>query len=171
MAADWDKLADYYAKDKHVMIADVDCTAAGKSLCDKNSVQGFPTIKYTDSTGQLQDYQQGRDYDSLLKFAKENLKPACSIVDRANCSEDDIKRIEKFEKLTIKEAEAFVADSKTKADKAEETFKTEVAKLQAAFEKLQSHKSTALDDIKKSGIGLLKAVLEQKRKKDTPDEL
>lgn len=28
------------------MIADVDCTAEGKSLCDEQGVQGFPTIKY-----------------------------------------------------------------------------------------------------------------------------
>jgi len=72
------------------LIADVDCTAAGKPLCDANGVKGFPSIKYGDPTD-LQDYQGGRDYDSLKKFAEENLKPMCSPANLDLCDEGDRK--------------------------------------------------------------------------------
>ena len=42
---DWDALGDVYEDSKTVVIADVDCTAAGKSLCEKFGVKGYPTIK------------------------------------------------------------------------------------------------------------------------------
>lgn len=32
-------------KSATAIIGDVDCTAAGKPLCDANGVRGFPTIK------------------------------------------------------------------------------------------------------------------------------
>merc|ERR1711879_75883 len=54
------------------LVAYVDCTAGGKDLCDKNGVRGYPTIKYGDP-GDLKDYNGGRTYDDLKKFADENL--------------------------------------------------------------------------------------------------
>ena len=57
--------------------ADVDCTAAGKPLCDSNGVKGFPTIKYGDPAD-LQDYKGGRDLKSLKAHAEEKLVPMCS---------------------------------------------------------------------------------------------
>merc|ERR1740117_1526593 len=59
------------------LVGDVDCTAAGKPLCDSNGVRGFPTIKFGDPSN-LEDYKGGRDFDALSKFASENLKPVCS---------------------------------------------------------------------------------------------
>merc|ERR1712151_208996 len=56
------------------LIADVDCTAAGKPLCEANGVQGFPTIKWGDPSN-LEDYDGGRDYDSLKKFAPRISSP------------------------------------------------------------------------------------------------
>jgi len=45
MKPDWDALGSEYADSKTVVIADVDCTAAGKPLCEKYGVRGYPTIK------------------------------------------------------------------------------------------------------------------------------
>ena len=41
------------------LIADADCTADGKPICDANGVKGFPTLKYGDPND-LQDYQGAR---------------------------------------------------------------------------------------------------------------
>ena len=38
MKPDWDALGDEYADSKTVIIGDVDCTAAGKPLCEKLSL-------------------------------------------------------------------------------------------------------------------------------------
>ena len=48
----------------------------GGGLCDSNGVRGFPTIKWGDPSS-LEDYDGGRDYEALKKWAKENLKPMC----------------------------------------------------------------------------------------------
>ena len=41
----WDSLAQEYKNSDKVVVADVDCTAEGKDLCERFGVQGFPTIK------------------------------------------------------------------------------------------------------------------------------
>merc|ERR1711924_170527 len=70
----WDQLMDEFSSSTTSLIADVDCTADGKPLCETHGVQGFPTIKHGDPAD-LQDYSGGRDFDSLKKFAEENLGP------------------------------------------------------------------------------------------------
>jgi len=45
MKPDWDALGDVYEDSKTVLIGDADCTAAGKSLCEKHGVRGYPTLK------------------------------------------------------------------------------------------------------------------------------
>lgn len=50
MAADWEKLAEEIT-DPNVMIAEVDCTAEdSEQVCDENGVEGFPTLKFGDSS-------------------------------------------------------------------------------------------------------------------------
>ena len=41
MKPDWDALAKEYEGSDKVLIADADCTAAGKPLCDKMGVRGL----------------------------------------------------------------------------------------------------------------------------------
>jgi len=67
---------DEFADSPKALVADVDCTAGGKDLCEKNDVRGYPTIKYGDP-GDLKDYQGGRSFEDLKKFAEENLGPTC----------------------------------------------------------------------------------------------
>eukprot|EP00932_Pfiesteria_piscicida_P002812 SRR837773.12734.p3 GENE.SRR837773.12734~~SRR837773.12734.p3 ORF type:complete len:127 (+),score=80.09 SRR837773.12734:199-579(+) len=58
------------------LVADVDCTTEGQPLCEKYGVQGYPTIKYGDPED-MKDYQGGRSFADLKKFAEENLGPTC----------------------------------------------------------------------------------------------
>jgi len=93
----WDKLGDEYADSSSVIIADVDCTVeGGKELCAKYEVRGYPTIKYFvggDTEGK--DYQGGRDFDSMKRFAEEEFTK-CNALDPVDCSEKEIKYIAKF---------------------------------------------------------------------------
>ena len=69
MKPDWDSLGAKFKDSKTVVIADVDCTAGGKSLCDEKGVRGYPTIKYynpPDEEGE--DYKGGRYLAALTKF-------------------------------------------------------------------------------------------------------
>merc|ERR1711998_129073 len=75
------------------LVADVDCTADGKDLCETHGVQGFPTIKYGDPSD-LKDYSGGRDFDSLKKFADESLGPQCGPEHMDLCDEKMKERME-----------------------------------------------------------------------------
>ena len=52
-----------------VLVADVDCTAAGKALCSQHSIRGYPTLKHG-KPGSLKDYKGGRSLEALKKFAE-----------------------------------------------------------------------------------------------------
>jgi len=166
----WDKLMKVYKGHASALVADVDCTAAGKPLCDSNGVKGFPTIKYGDP-GALEDYKGGRDFDALKKFADENLKPMCSPANLDLCDDDKKKEIEDLMKLSDAELSSQIEAGDKKIADAESHFKSEVEKLQAAYQKLMSDKDETIEDVKSSGLGLMKSVLAAKQKQADKDEL
>jgi len=166
----WDQLMGDYKGHKSALVADVDCTAAGKPLCDSNGVKGFPTIKYGDPSA-LEDYKGGRDYKDLKKFADENLKPMCSPANIDLCDDDKKKEIEDLMKMSAEDLDAKIAEGDKKIADAEAHFKTEVEKLQAAYQKLMSDKDETIDNVKSSGLGLMKSVLAAKQKGSDKDEL
>ena len=168
MKPDWDKLMDAFAGSATQLVADVDCTAEGKPLCDANGVRGYPTIKWGDPAA-LEDYKGGRDYDSLKKFADENLKPICSPANIDLCDADKKKEIEKFQAMSDADLDAAIAEKEKQMEDAETTFKDEVSKLQETYQKLMADKEKAMEDVKNSGIGLMKAV--KATKKGSSDEL
>lgn len=171
MKPDWDKLMKQYKDHASALVADVDCTAAGKPLCDSNGVRGFPTIKYGDP-GALEDYKGGRDFNALSKFADENLKPMCSPSNLDLCDDEKKQEIEDMMKLSVEDLNTQITEGEAKIEAAEENFKTEVEKLQAAYQKLMSDKDDAIEGVKKSGLGLMKSVLAAKQKADSDkDEL
>ena len=150
------------------LVADVDCTAEGKPLCDSAGVRGYPTIKWGDPAD-LQDYQGGRTYDDLKKFADENLKPMCSPKNIDLC--DDAKKadIQKFQAMSDADLAAANAVEEKKLEDAEEEFKTEVQKLQDKYSALSTEKDEKIEAVKSSGLGLMKSV--QASKPTGSDEL
>merc|ERR1712224_141990 len=148
---------------KTSLIADVDCTSEGKPLCESNGVQGFPTIKWGDPSS-LEDYQGGRDYEALKKFAKENLKPLCGPANLDLCDEEKKKQIEELQAMPADDLKKKIEEKKTEMKTLEETFETEVKKLQETYEQLQKDKEATIAEVKKSGLGLMQAVQAAKKK-------
>ena len=170
MAPDWEKLAEEFENDAVGLIAEVDCTAEGKPLCDANGVRGFPTLKHGDPAS-LDDYQGSRSYQDLSKFAKENLKPVCSPANLDLCDDDKKKEIEEYMKLSVADIDAKIKAEEEKLEAAEADFKEAVSKLQAEYQKLSEEKDEKIAAVKASGLGLLKSVKAAKGKdsKDEPD--
>merc|ERR1719461_1530815 len=100
---------------ENALVADVDCTAAGKPLCDANGVKGFPTLKYGDPSA-LEDYSGGRAFADLKKFAKENLKPMCSPTNIDLCDDDKKAEITKFTDMPDSELDALIAAEEKKME-------------------------------------------------------
>jgi len=161
MKPDWDKLIGEFAGSSTQLIADVDCTADGKPLCDAAGVKGYPTIKWGDPTD-LQAYQGGRTYEDLKKFAEENLKPLCSPKNLDLCDDEKKAEIVKFQEMPDADLDAAIAAEEEKEATAEEEFKAEVQKLQDRYTALSTEKDEKIEAVKNSGLGLMKAVKNSK---------
>merc|ERR1712050_378496 len=146
-----------YAGSKTALVADVDCTSDGKPLCEEHGVEGFPTIKWGDPSA-LEDYDGGRDYDDLEKFADENLKPLCSPKNLDLCDDAKKTQIKTYMEMSVEDLDAEIEKKEAEAKEAEETFDAEVQKLQERYEALEKEKTEKQAAIKSSGLGLMKAV-------------
>eukprot|EP00930_Biecheleria_cincta_P052802 TRINITY_DN3808_c1_g2_i1.p2 TRINITY_DN3808_c1_g2~~TRINITY_DN3808_c1_g2_i1.p2 ORF type:complete len:170 (-),score=56.05 TRINITY_DN3808_c1_g2_i1:114-623(-) len=157
MKPDWDKLMKKYEGHASILIADVDCTADGKSLCDSVGIEGFPTIKYGDPSN-LEDYEGERDFDGLQAHAEKELGPRCSPANLDLCDADKKKQIEDFLAMsgdTLVSAIQAKEDELAEATKKHEEF---VESLQKQYEESEKAMKDKKDEIKESGLGLMKAV-------------
>jgi len=171
MKPDWDSLGAEYKDSKTVLIADVDCTAAGKPLCEKYGVRGYPTIKYfnpPDEEGE--DYKGGRSLADLKKFAATELGPGCSVDTLDNCSEEQKKELETYIAMPADERAKMLEDMKTELAAAEATHEALLKELQATYKKsmddLEKLKETSAPKIK-----LLKAATPAPVKEAPKDEV
>jgi hypothetical protein len=149
----------------NVLVADVDCTAGGKSKCEEVGIRGYPSIKYGDPDD-LQDYNGGRTLKDLQKFASE-MGPSCGPANLDLC--DDAKKAKIAELTAMSEADRQKAiDEKAKElEKIEADFKAFVEGLQKQYTEGSEKKDKDLAAVKESGLGLMKAVhsFEKKRAK------
>ena len=155
MKPDWDKLMKAFKDDESRLVADVDCTTAGKALCDRVGVRGYPTIKHGDPNN-LEDYKGGRDYSALEKFAK-GLKPVCSPAKMDLCEPEMKEKILELQKLSAADLDKQIKEKEAEIEKAEKFFTDEVDKLQKAYQKLQEDKESTITAVKDSGLGLMKS--------------
>jgi len=138
MKPDWDSLGSDYADSKTVVIGDVDCTAAGKPLCDKYGVRGYPTIKYfnpPDEEGE--DYKGGRDLAALTKFVETELGPGCSVDTKENCSAEQLASLQQYIDMPAAERDENLAALKNSLADADEAHNELLKKLQAQFKESQ----------------------------------
>jgi len=152
----WDALMEEYKDHPTTLIADIDCTADGESLCQDIGVEGYPTIKWGDPAD-LQDYEGGRDKDALLAFAKD-LKPMCSPKNVDLCDDEKKQQIEKLMKMSASDREELITTEQAKIDKLESDFKTMLEGLQKTYEEEEKKKTEGIKAVKDAGLGLMKAV-------------
>jgi len=153
MKPDWDSLGSTYADSKTVVIGDVDCTAAGKPLCDKYGVRGYPTIKFfnpPDEEGE--DYKGGRDLPALKKFVENDLGPGCSADTKENCSAEQLKDLETYMAMDATERATKLTALKDELKKAEDDHNELLKKLQASFKESQD----SLEKLKEESAPVIK---------------
>lgn len=151
-----------FAEHKSILVGDVDCTAAGKPLCDANGVRGYPSIK-TGDPANLDEYKGGRDFDTLVEHA-EGLKPVCSPANLDICDEEGKKKIDEVMALDTEALAKFITEGEAKNTAAEADFSKAVEELQATYKALTKKKEDTLAEIKASGLGLYKSVQAHKKK-------
>lgn len=170
MASDWEALAEEFEGDSTALIAEVDCTSDdADEICEENGVQGFPTLKYGDPAG-LEDYQGGRDLDSLKDFAKENLKPSCSPSNIDLCDGEEKAKIETYLAMSADELSSMIENVDKIVSEADEELDSAIEGLQNMYEDMmQQHDDKVMQTKKDADYKTLKAVLGSK--KSGSDEL
>jgi len=156
MKPDWDKLMAEYKDSASVLVADVDCTASGKSLCSEVGVKGYPSIKYGDPSA-LEDYKGGRDFASLKTFA-DGLGPSCGPANLDLCDDAKKKQIEQFTAMGADKREVEIKEKEDELTKLESDFKAFVDGLQAQYKEASDKKDAAVAEIKSGSLGLMKSV-------------
>jgi hypothetical protein len=165
----WDGVMAEYADHPTKLVADVDCTAEGKPLCDSNGVRGFPTLKYGDPAD-LQTYEGSRDEKALKKFAEEKLVPMCSPKNIDLCDDEKKKELEKYMAMDVEELKKLIDGQEDDLKKIEEEFKKSVEGLQKLYEGYTKDKEEKMAKLKDGGLGLMKSV-KASRKGEAKDEL
>merc|ERR1712217_239234 len=173
---DWDKLGGVFNKpDSKALIADVDCTTdAGKPLCEKYGVEGYPTIKYfskeTSETGEK--YEEAREYNALKKFVKKMAKDPCEVETQANCNKKEKAFIEELSSWDVTKVTEELASLKKDIDDAKGKHK-ELADLfekqkdeALATMKLQEEAKKELDKLSKSSKYKINIFEQKAPKKD-----
>mmetsp|Transcript_54539 Transcript_54539/g.160380 ORF Transcript_54539/g.160380 Transcript_54539/m.160380 type:complete len:169 (-) Transcript_54539:97-603(-) len=157
MKPDWDKLSAEFADSKTVVIADVDCTAGGKSLCEEIGVRGYPTIKFGDPHN-LEDYKGGRDLASLVKHAEENLGPTCGPANPELCDAEKKKLLDGFMAMSGADLQKKITEQDEIMAKADKDVEDTLKSLQAEYEEGKKKKDATEKAIKDAGLGMMKAV-------------
>jgi hypothetical protein len=157
MKPDWDKLMAEYKGSDSILIADVDCTTTGKDLCETIGVQGFPTIKYGDPND-LEDYEGGRSFKELAKFAKDNLGPRCSPGNLDLCDEAKKKQIAGFVAMDETELKTSITEKSKELKQIDTDVEEFLKDLQSQYEKSQKEADEKKKALKDGGLGLMKSV-------------
>jgi len=168
MKPDWDKLIEDFKDSSSSLVADVDCTTEGKSLCETHGVKGYPTIKYGDPSD-LKDYSGGRTYEDLKKFADENLGPSCGPDTLDICSDEQKALIKKFQAMSLGKLDAKVRKADKEIAKIEGEHATLLEEMQKTMEAAEKKKEADIKAIKDAGLTLMKVVLA--KGKDAKKEL
>merc|ERR1712151_143721 len=151
-----------YQDHKTVLIADVDCTTDGKPLCEEVGVQGFPTIKHGDPNN-LEDYEGGRDFKALSKFAKDNLGPRCGPANLDLCDEAKKTQIDGFMKMDAAALQELIDEKDAAIKKIDSDAEEFLKSLQEQYEQSTKEADAKKKEIKESGLGLMKSVAAHKK--------
>jgi len=162
MKPDWDKLMAEYKGHASILVADVDCTAAGKDLCETVGVQGFPTIKHGDPNN-LEDYEGGRSLKELQTFAKASLGPRCGPANLDLCDAENKAQIDGFMKMESATLQGLIDEQDAALKKIDDDAEAFLKSLQEQYEKSTKEADEKKKAIKESGLGLMKSVAAHKK--------
>jgi hypothetical protein len=161
-------LADEWAASDLGLVAEVDCTdEATQELCAY--VEGFPTLKYGDPSA-LDEYEGEREYEDLVAFAKENLRPMCGLRSLSLCDDATKKEIEKYQSMATHELVKLVGEVDTKIEELEEVASDKVVELEAVINQIIEQYTVDTHKLKAdSNYKYMTAVMRTKRVDGTFD--
>jgi len=141
MKPDWDRLADDFASDPSVVIANVDCTDSdGEDVCTKYGVTGYPTLKSFVGGGDPmgETYEGERDFDALKAHAANNLKPQCGDDSEELCDEQEKATLAQYRAMSWRGRKKLLRAAEQKKEQLEADYDAKGAKLQKKQEEIEA---------------------------------
>merc|ERR1712241_563540 len=99
----------------------------------------------------------GRSFADLKKFA-DGLGPQCGPANLDLCDDAKKKQIAEFQSMSSSDREKSISDKEKAITKLESDFKSFVEGLQKKYTEANEKKDKDIEELKNSGLGLLKAV-------------
>ena len=172
IASDWEHLSDDWKDNEVGFVAEIDCSGAGRDLCEANDITYLPTLKWGDPAAP-EEYAQDADrtYATLSDFAKEHLKPVCSASNLDVCDPEKREKLKEYLDLSLKDLRAAIQAEEAKMSQAEEAFSKAVEKLQSEYELLAEKREQEITEIKQAGLTMMKSAAQSKAKASVKEEL
>lgn len=114
----WDRLARF--KDKHKLIADIECSGDSAKFCLDQGVDKFPTLKYGNSFD-LDEYKGKKELTDLERFVQE-MRPVCTVENQRYCSTSEKALIKQFQKTSLVALDELVEELSEERKKVESEY-------------------------------------------------
>ena len=148
MAGAWNQLAAYYQEEAgsntnvdatNVVIGSIDCTDSpnGKALCTRFKMVGLPTLLYGDTSFggvYLEEYADGKDFQSLKSFAIENLVPKCGPWNIDACSPETQSTMRDYMTMSYTALDNRIKSIEGEFKSIEDNFKNKFDELQKSYD-------------------------------------
>ena len=155
---EWDVLQLHFAKNKTLLIGEVDCDdKQSKKICSYYGVKAFPSIFY----GQPQDMKRYRGpltYSRMRDFVEANVYPLCSPEYITFCTDAQAKAIQEFSGYAGEALEAAIQEEEGKIKAAQDEFREKVEEMKRMYSTWSAERDEAVQKIKSGKLALLKAV-------------
>lgn len=140
LAPDYKKLADVFAEEKNVIIAEVDADKY-KDLAHTYGVTGYPTLKLF-KNGEIVDYKEARDLASLVAFVNKHAGTARLLDGSLKKSygriaevDELLEKAEGFSEALQKEVEAVLEKTEAKVAESKRIYASILKKIAEKGEK------------------------------------
>lgn len=164
MKADWEKLMTEFKGSASGLVGDVDCTGDGQTLCQREGVSTYPTLKVGDPKD-LQKYEGGRSYADLKSFSDSLFGASCGPGDLDLCDDAQKSSIVKFSAMSASELDDFIKDRMDKLAEIEATFKREIKVMETNAEEVVAAHGAASPEFQALAKQLQKEDGEMRQKK------
>ncbi|XP_044765397.1 protein disulfide-isomerase A3 [Coccinella septempunctata] len=121
--------------DPPITLFKVDCTEAGKETCNKNSVNGYPTLKIFRNGEFSQEYNGPREASGIVKYMKAQVGP----------SSKELKTVEELEKFLKSENDVSIVGFFEKESELKTAFLKTADKLRESVRFAHSSYKEVLD--------------------------
>merc|ERR1712217_769851 len=98
----------------------------------------------------LEDYDGGRDFKALKKFAKDNLGPSCGPANMDLCDDDKKELITKFMAMSIDDLKKAIKEKDDESAAVDTEFDEMVKGLQSSYEAGQKVRDTGLQTYRRN---------------------